>query len=486
MEEHSYSGLKTPKQKRPWLKEEDENLLHLIDELGSSDWKEIGFKMESRSGKQCRERYFNHLKEGINKHPWTNEEDKIICDKYDEFGPRWSAIAKYVSGRPDNAVKNRWHLLHRKSSYTSPDANKPKVIGPSPWLGEKTVRFSDDHMLNKSNSADSNETVVANNFDRKSWKRGEIELLLSSVKDKQNWLQIGHLFPNRSILCIKQKFESIIAKGRKEHDKIKEDVTTCMSNTACVNISNAKRALPSPPVASSWQVETCLTDNKSTTDESIDAKWKAVSRPLSTSSMSSDSSTYISSSSDSQYTSADTDASTKGLPTLHRNSLRLDPMIDNARNSLRLATDGLMVLGDSEDADDNKLNLETVFSSSNDDDEDNNFSFHLEMRNSDDISSVVDDINDFGEIEESPLADYRKLKIDTSVGAQSISVILPTEVDELIEMLERSPRGTPKSPRAHKRCRSASYILSPLNTNTMKIKSDYRSPATKTVKWIHE
>jgi len=258
MEEHSYSGFKTPKQKRPWSKEEDEKLLCLIDKFGTSDWKETGVQMESRSGKQCRERYFNHLKEGINKRPWTNEEDKIIYDKYVECGPKWSSIAKCVSGRPDNAVKNRWHLLQRKGSCTttSPDANEPKVIG----LGEKTVRFSDDYMLNKSSSADSNEAMVANNFDRKSWKRDEIQLLLSSVKDKQNWLQIGHLFPNRSILCVKQKFESITAKERKDHGKIQENVTTAMSNTACMNIRNAKRALSSPPVTSSKKVTSSSAD----------------------------------------------------------------------------------------------------------------------------------------------------------------------------------------------------------------------------------
>ena len=34
--------------------------------------------MENRTGKQCRERYFNHLQPNIKKGNWSDEEDNII------------------------------------------------------------------------------------------------------------------------------------------------------------------------------------------------------------------------------------------------------------------------------------------------------------------------------------------------------------------------------------------------------------------------
>jgi hypothetical protein len=41
-----------------------------------------------RSGKQCRERYHNHLDEKINKNPWTDEEERIMAEAHRELGNR--------------------------------------------------------------------------------------------------------------------------------------------------------------------------------------------------------------------------------------------------------------------------------------------------------------------------------------------------------------------------------------------------------------
>jgi myb proto-oncogene protein len=52
-------------------------LKKLHEDLGISKWSEISrmmeevYGVEGRNGKQCRERYHNHLKNGINKDKWT-------------------------------------------------------------------------------------------------------------------------------------------------------------------------------------------------------------------------------------------------------------------------------------------------------------------------------------------------------------------------------------------------------------------------------
>lgn len=47
--------------KGAWAAHEDQQLLALVEELGSDKWVAVGKRMVTRTGKQCRERYHNHL-----------------------------------------------------------------------------------------------------------------------------------------------------------------------------------------------------------------------------------------------------------------------------------------------------------------------------------------------------------------------------------------------------------------------------------------
>ncbi len=50
-----------------WSKEEDTILKNIVEETGANNWASIAEKITSRTGKQCRERWHNHLRDGVNK-----------------------------------------------------------------------------------------------------------------------------------------------------------------------------------------------------------------------------------------------------------------------------------------------------------------------------------------------------------------------------------------------------------------------------------
>lgn len=85
--------------KGPWTKEEDDLVIKLVAKYGGKKWSMIASALNGRLGKQCRERWYNHLDPRINKLPWTPEEDSILEAAYIYFGSKWAEIARILPGR---------------------------------------------------------------------------------------------------------------------------------------------------------------------------------------------------------------------------------------------------------------------------------------------------------------------------------------------------------------------------------------------------
>lgn len=105
-----------------FTKEEDNLLRELAKDKRNMSWKEIASHLPGRTACQCRDRFNQYLFKKVVNDPWTPEEDKIIVEKYQMYGPHWVKISEFLPGRSGNNVKNRWHCALTKYhgiSYTN-------------------------------------------------------------------------------------------------------------------------------------------------------------------------------------------------------------------------------------------------------------------------------------------------------------------------------------------------------------------------------
>lgn len=72
------------------------------------------FGIINRSSKQCRDRWNNHLDPNTRKCNWTRQEDETIFNFQHYHGNRWSELAKLLSGRSDNTIKNHFYATVRR------------------------------------------------------------------------------------------------------------------------------------------------------------------------------------------------------------------------------------------------------------------------------------------------------------------------------------------------------------------------------------
>ncbi|GAX11435.1 hypothetical protein FisN_22Lh120 [Fistulifera solaris] len=116
-----FNGMRSPRQcKSRWknafspnvnyepFTEDEDNAIVYYRQLGFG-WATIASYLPGRIAEQTRDRFVNHTNPSLRTTPWTKKEDTLLIELQAKHGNRWTYISKYLPGRSENSIKNRWH-----------------------------------------------------------------------------------------------------------------------------------------------------------------------------------------------------------------------------------------------------------------------------------------------------------------------------------------------------------------------------------------
>jgi hypothetical protein len=107
--------------KGSWTGEEDQAIIRFVGQHGTKNWTKLAALLPGRIGKQCRERWVNHLDPAISHAAFTLEDDRQIIELHRVYGNKWAKIAALMRTRSCNAIKNRWNSTLSRIGLPQPD-----------------------------------------------------------------------------------------------------------------------------------------------------------------------------------------------------------------------------------------------------------------------------------------------------------------------------------------------------------------------------
>ena len=205
-------------------------MINLVEKYGAEKWSFISSHFPERIGKQCRERWFNHLCPTVNKTAWSKEEEWILFIMHNQIGNKWSQLCKYLPGRTDNTIKNHWNSTMKKRIDQLQAEYDNMIKDKTP---EEIKKIQDD-ILQKCKVMVEEENKKF--FDEK--MKNYEKFKNSTVDNKQNMYKL------KKILLFRTHSKKIKRRGKKKKYLTNEEKSTSSIKNYIQNTSNSMNYRP--------------------------------------------------------------------------------------------------------------------------------------------------------------------------------------------------------------------------------------------------
>ena len=159
---------------------------------------------------------------GVNRKPWSAEEDELIRSCVARLGERWRAIAPLVPGRSDDSVRNRWKRL-REDGHAGPlgpgaddadggdesdfDSENDDIDAPP----RRRRRVASSAPVRRAPRAPSS----GEDTHRVSWTSAEDQMIVRAVQELgPRWCAVASRLPSRTDQAVRNRWNRLQQRAR--------------------------------------------------------------------------------------------------------------------------------------------------------------------------------------------------------------------------------------------------------------------------------
>ena len=222
--------IKPDLKKGHWTQKEDDILINWVKNKGPIKWTECSKLIPGRTGKQCREHYFNLLNKD-NKKNWSIEDDFKIFYLIKKYGTKWVKISKFFLNRNENQIKNRFYSVSKKlikkenidkNNKTNININKIIVLFDEIFkeminkITDKDLIISEiENEIKEKNLSNEKINYNNNNENKENENKNNNNNNHNNNENKENENKNNNLIETKNKLKLIKKFYRIFKKHKK-------------------------------------------------------------------------------------------------------------------------------------------------------------------------------------------------------------------------------------------------------------------------------